>query len=69
MSITALFFARRREQIGKNRVVLPAAGVTWMADVWVRTVAVAAGHHEHTALDHFVRDGDEVAIFPPITGG
>lgn len=76
MSITVLFFARLREQIGKNQLALPATGVASVADVWVRTVGtplppntLAAVNHEHAGLDHPVRDGDEVAFFPPITGG
>ena len=76
MSITVLFFARLREHVGKNEVIVPAAGVTSVADVWVRAVGVpmpantlAAVNHEHAGVDHPVQDGDEVAFFPPITGG
>lgn len=76
MSITVLFFARLREQIGKNQMILPAPGLDSVAQVWVRAVGtslpantLAAVNHEHATPDHPVRDGDEVAFFPPITGG
>lgn len=36
------------------------------ADPSVVRVAV---NHEHVGLDHGVSDGDEVAFFPPVTGG
>ena len=36
------------------------------ADEAVVRVAV---NHEHVELDHGVADGDEVAFFPPVTGG
>ena len=32
------------------------------------TVRVAV-NHEHVGLDHPVKAGDEVALFPPMTGG
>jgi len=31
-----------------------------------RGVAV---NHRHVALDHVLREGDEVAFFPPVSGG
>jgi molybdopterin synthase sulfur carrier subunit len=34
----------------------------------LRTVRVAV-NQEHVRLDHPVRPGDEVAFFPPVTGG
>lgn len=76
MSVTVLFFARLREQVGKSRVDLPAAGLASVGDVWARAIGepmpantLAAVNQEHAGMAHFVRDGDEVAFFPPITGG
>ena len=76
MGITVLFFARLREQVGKNEVTVSATGSDSVADVWTRAVGaplpkntLAAVNHEHASIDSPVRDGDEVAFFPPITGG
>jgi len=30
---------------------------------------VLAVNHEHVPLDHPLQDGDEVAFFPPVSGG
>ncbi|HTZ35160.1 MAG TPA: molybdopterin converting factor subunit 1 [Stellaceae bacterium] len=34
----------------------------------LRTVRVAV-NHDYVGPEHRLRDGDEVAIFPPVTGG
>ena len=34
----------------------------------LRAVRVAV-NHDYVGFDHPVRDGDEVAFFPPVTGG
>ena len=71
-----LFFARLREQIGKDQIILPAVGLRSVTDVWTRAVGtslpantLAAINHEHAGSGDPVKDGDEVAFFPPITGG
>ncbi len=76
MSITVRFFASVRERLGKGEVILDAAGVRDVADVWARAAGVprparllAAVNLEHAAFDRPVRDGDEVGFFPPVTGG
>jgi molybdopterin synthase catalytic subunit/molybdopterin converting factor small subunit len=38
------------------------------SDVAMRTAAVAV-NHEYAGPDHLLRDGDEVAILPPVSGG
>jgi molybdopterin synthase sulfur carrier subunit len=75
MSIQVKFFASLREKIGKAEVELPAAvnaGEAWelATDKAPRpdTVLVAV-NLEYARFDTPIQDGDEVAFFPPVTGG
>ena len=80
-----LYFAWVREKTGiaEEEVALPAevcdvaALVDWLkgrgaayriALADLSTVRVAV-NQEYAGLDHAVADGDEVAFFPPVTGG
>jgi sulfur-carrier protein len=77
MSIKVKFFASLRETIGKADTEIDANNITTAADVW----QFATDKHEHIPnmlvainmeyanLDEAVADGDEVAFFPPVTGG
>ncbi len=77
MSITVKFFASLRETIGNAEMDLDADNITTAADVW----QIATNNHdpvsnmlvainmEYANLDETVKDGDEVAFFPPVTGG
>lgn len=76
MSITVRFFASIRERLGKELEVIDSRGVVTVADVWDRTAhtalpesLLAAVNMEYARPDQPVRDGDEVAFFPPVTGG
>ena len=77
MAIKIRYFARLREQIGRAEDTLTATEVTTVADCWqVATAAaplpddvLAAVNLEYVDLNHPVHDGDEVAFFPPVTGG
>jgi len=77
MSITVKFFASLRETIGKADTCLDADNIRTAADVWqivtdnhepVGNMLVAI-NMEYASLDETVNDGDEVAFFPPVTGG
>ena len=44
-------------------------GAGYAAALANRAVVRVAVNHDYVGLDHPVRQGDEVAIFPPVTGG
>lgn len=83
--ITLLYFARLRETLGTGReeLALPAGVSTLGAlrrhlaqrsEAWAKEMAegrnLRAAVNQHVAmLDTSVKDGDEVAFFPPVTGG
>jgi molybdopterin synthase sulfur carrier subunit len=74
--ITVRYFASIREQLGRHEDRLTAAGVACVADVWRRVAAgplppntLVAVNQEYAQPDTLVRAGDEVAFFPPVTGG
>lgn len=83
--ITLLYFARLREALGTGReqIALPAgvgtlgalrAHLASRGDAWAREMSVgrnlrAAVNQDVAAADTPVREGDEIAFFPPVTGG
>jgi molybdopterin synthase sulfur carrier subunit len=76
MTIKVRYFASLRERLGRGEDLVDAAGARSVADVWARATAsapppnlLAAVNMEHAGFDHAVQDGDEVAFFPPVTGG
>ena len=77
MPISVKLFASLREQVPDARREVPGEAVATVADVW-REATGGAPLPEHVLcsvnLDHRgandpVNDGDEVAFFPPVTGG
>ncbi|MEA3291670.1 MAG: molybdopterin converting factor subunit 1 [Pseudomonadota bacterium] len=76
MAIKVRCFASLREQLGVDSREIESAGVTTVGDVWAQLTdeppganVLMAVNQEYTAADSPVRDGDEVAFFPPVTGG
>ena len=77
MTIKVRFFASLRDATGSPGMELPAAGVGTVADVWAAAAGgmalpgntLAAINMEYVAFAAAVADGDEVAFFPPVTGG
>jgi molybdopterin synthase sulfur carrier subunit len=75
-SISVKYFASLRERLGRSQDVVDAAGLSCVADVWSRVSSeslpansLVAINQEYASVDSPVRAGDEVAFFPPVTGG
>jgi molybdopterin synthase sulfur carrier subunit len=81
MSIKVMYFARYREALGVDAEKLEGSFAT-LDDVRKALVAKGGQHEvlgeqnlmcarneELCKLDEPVQDGDEVAFFPPVTGG
>jgi sulfur-carrier protein len=77
MAITVKFFASLRERVGRAEASVDAPGTLTARDVWARVAGaqpmpantLVAVNMEYTGADRQVTDGDEVAFFPPVTGG
>ncbi|MCX4190574.1 molybdopterin converting factor subunit 1 [Methylophaga sp. OBS3] len=75
MSIQVKFFASLREQL--NLAETEVSDVTTVAEVWQKATSgealperiLVAVNLDYATLDTSVSDGDEVAFFPPVTGG
>ena len=48
---------------------LRARGGAWASELGLRRAVRVAVNHAMVTPDALVRDGDEVALFPPVTGG
>jgi len=77
MTVNVRFFASLREQVGQAEAQLDAAGGATAAQVWAQAAGqselppnvVIAVNQEYARPEQPVSDGDEVAFFPPVTGG
>ena len=81
--IKIVFFAALREQLGCAELSIAADKVKTVADVkqllsekneqWQQTFSnaslLSAVNHDMVDGSHSVKAGDEVAFFPPVTGG
>ena len=75
-SISVRYFASIRERLGRSGDELAPDGLRNAADIWRQVASEAppanllvAINQEYATLDSAVRPGDEVAFFPPVTGG
>jgi len=77
MSIKVRYFASLKESVGRSEDDLEFADLSTVSDVWRRANpgkalpdnVLAAVNMDYVELSHKVNDGDEVAFFPPVTGG
>ncbi|MBK1645669.1 molybdopterin converting factor subunit 1 [Thiocapsa imhoffii] len=83
--IDILYFARVREQLGRSEeqlelppgvgrvadllTLLRDRGEPWATALSADTVLLMAVNQAIARLDTPLKDGDEIAIFPPVTGG
>jgi molybdopterin synthase sulfur carrier subunit len=74
--ITIRYFASLREQYGKTEDQVDDTNIRTVEDVWKKlnpkslpdNVLIAV-NQAYATLDAPVKSGDEVAFFPPVTGG
>ena len=77
MSIKVRYFASLSDRLGQSESDLEFTQSTTVRDVWLIDTSgkpmpvnlLAAVNMEYADLDAQVQDGDEVAFFPPVTGG
>ena len=77
MSVTVLFFASLREQTGKSRLQAEWQPEMTVTSVWQTSTGqqslpenvLIARNQEYCDRDTPIQPGDEVAFFPPVTGG
>ena len=82
MSIRVRYFASLREQLGKTEELLVINQLQCVGDVWSQVTqhisiekmppsnqVLAALNMDYAQLETPIKDGDEIAFFPPVTGG
>ncbi len=80
MKITVLLFARYQEAAGAPRVEVEVPAGATVAQVWERVQAAVpalrgesrpllACDQDYARPDRVVTGGEEIAVFPPVSGG
>ena len=81
MQVTIRLFARLRDIAGKPQLVRDVPAGATVDGVWqalagefpamtpYRSSISVAGNAEYARFTHSVKDGDEVAFLPPVSGG
>ncbi len=77
MSIKVRYFASLKDSLGRSEDDLAWTGLLSVRDVWQGVNAtkplpnnvLVAVNMDYVTLDYLVKDEDEVAFFPPVTGG
>lgn len=77
MKIKLQYFASLREQIGRSGDELECDTSTTVIEAWQQATGqpelfsdlLIAVNQEYSSPDTLLQEGDELAFFPPVTGG
>lgn len=76
MTVSVKIFASLREDLGIDGANIRSSDNMTTLDVWKLLTdkkppdnLLCAVNHQYAGFDSAVRDGDEVAFFPPVNGG
>lgn len=77
MSIRVRYFASLKETMGRSEDLIAFENIATVQDVWsavnqqqkIPENVLAAVNMNYVQANDPVQDGDEVAFFPPVTGG
>jgi len=77
MRVQVRFFAALRERVGIPALEVSVSEGSTVAQVWSAAVheeplqdnILAAKNMQYVRFDSPVQEGDEIAFFPPVTGG
>ena len=78
MQISIKYFASLRELMGESSVFIDIDMESSIDDVWQHVTknkkieldnVMATVNMEYVKSSYVIRDGDEIAFFPPVTGG
>jgi len=78
MKISVKYFASLRELMGESSVFIDIDKESSIDDVWQHVTknkkieldnVMATANMEYVKSSYVISDGDEIAFFPPVTGG
>ena len=77
MKINIIYFASLREKIGRGSDLIEVDAPLTTAQAWTLATGnnelpdniLIAINHEYVRADSMLNDNDELAFFPPVTGG
>ncbi|MBK8507829.1 MAG: MoaD/ThiS family protein [Candidatus Competibacteraceae bacterium] len=77
MTVYVRYFASLRDRLGRAEDRVSVTETVTVAEIWTMlwpetplpVNTLAAVNLEYANLQQLVRDGDELAFFPPVTGG